>query len=409
MKKIILLNINILFCLCLYGQSNLVTLNSGYSHQSFYSLQNGEVLNVENTNWDIAFSTDAFSSSIRINDGQGVQLYTYHLGDTSSWSSINTNSSNTVLDPMYNSDTSWSFGAFDVNQTNGFDYGWGVYNMQTHTVIGDSVFLMQTVDGNWKKLWIESKVGGEYFFKYANLDGSNEVNQNIAADNYSDKRFIYYSLETNDIIDREPNSSAWDITFTKYVTPVQGMPYPVTGILNNHDIEVAQADNIANPLFYSDYTAHNFESEINSIGYDWKSYQGSYVITPNRCYFVRDYNMNIYRLTFTQFDGTSTGNIEFNTAILSASGVTDLNSGSILNIYPNPAINNQDIFFIYDIKSENSLLYIYDLTGKIVYSSRLVSNGLKTHKIPSRILTSGTYITVVEFNGISLTKPLIVK
>ena len=124
MKKIILLNINILFFLCLYGQSNLVTLNSGYSHQSFYSLQNGEVLNVENTNWDIAFSTDAFSSSIRINDGQGVQLYTYHLGDTSAWNSINTNSSNTVTDPMYNSDTSWSFGAFDVNQTNGFDYGW---------------------------------------------------------------------------------------------------------------------------------------------------------------------------------------------------------------------------------------------------------------------------------------------
>ena len=80
--------------------------------------------------------------------------------------------------------------------------------------------------------------------------------------------------------------------------------------------------------------------------------------------------MNIYRLTFTQFDGTSTGNIEFNTAILSATGVTDLNSGSTLNIYPNPVINNQDIFFIYDIKSENSLLYIYDLTGKIVYSSR---------------------------------------
>ena len=409
MKKIILLNINILFCLCLYGQSNLVTLNPGYSHQSFYSLQNGEVLNVENTNWDIAFSTDAFSSSIRINDGKGVQLYTYHLGDTSAWNSINTNSSNTVTDPMYNSDTSWNFGAFDVNQTNGFDYGWGVYNIQTHTVIGDSVFLLQTVDGNWKKLWIESKVGGEYLFKHANLDGSNEVNQNIAADNYSDKRFIYYSLETNNIIDREPNSSDWDITFTKYITPVQGMAYPVTGVLNNIDIEVAQADNIPDPFTYSNYSAHNFESKISSIGHDWKSYQAGYVITPDRCYFIRDYNMDIYRLTFTQFDGTSTGNIEFNTEILSATGVADLNSGSSLNIYPNPAINNQDIFFIYDIKSDNSLLKIYDLTGKIVYSSRLASSGLKTHKVPSRILTSGTYITVVEFNGISLTKPLIVK
>ena len=55
---------------------------------------------------------------------------------------------------------------------------------------------------------------------------------------------------------------------------------------------------------------------INTIGYDWKEFQGSYVIVPNRCYFVLDKSANIWRLTFTNFEGTSTGNIEFNTELI---------------------------------------------------------------------------------------------
>ena len=114
------------------AQNNQISLSSGYSNQSFFSMQNGEVLNIPNNDWDIAFSTDAFSSTIRINDGKGVELYTYHLGDTSNWSTINNSTQNIVINPMYNSDLDWEFGAFGNNQTSGFDYGWGVYNMQTH-------------------------------------------------------------------------------------------------------------------------------------------------------------------------------------------------------------------------------------------------------------------------------------
>ena len=145
------------------AQNNQITLNSGYANQSFYSMQNGEILNVPNNNWDIAFSTDAYSSTIRINDGKGVELYTYPLGDTSAWNTINTNTINIITNPMYNSDTSWNYGAFGNNQTNGgFDYGWGVYNIQTHHIIGDSLFIIKTVDQNWKKLWLEKKASGEY-------------------------------------------------------------------------------------------------------------------------------------------------------------------------------------------------------------------------------------------------------
>ena len=38
--------------------------------------------------------------------------------------------------------------------------------------------------------------------------------------------------------------------FYKYITPVQGTPYGVTGVLNNVGIKVADAENIPSPSTY---------------------------------------------------------------------------------------------------------------------------------------------------------------
>ena len=386
-----------------------ISLNPGYTHQSFYSMLNGEVINTENDNWDLAFGTDAYSANIRINGGKGVELYTYSLGDTSAWSSINNSTVNILTNPMNNSDTSWGYGAFLMNQASGmFDYGWGVYNIQTHHIVGDSIFLIRTINGNWKKLWIESKASGEYFFTYSNLDGSNEINESIQASNYSDKRFIYYSLENSIIIDREPALSEWDITFTKYITPVQGIPYSVTGALANVGIKVAQADNIQNPLSYDNYTSHNFEPEINSMGYDWKQFQGSYTIVADRAYFVKDYLDNVWRIVFTGFDGMSTGNIEFNSTLLSTSSTNDVYFNNSLNIYPNPCSDKNNINIVYDINQKSSIT-IYDIYGKKVYSDDLIENGFNTHIINSNLLKKGTYlVTISDITGNNFTKKLIV-
>jgi len=408
MKKITTtIILQIMFILNVFAQNTEISLNQGYENQSFYSMANGEIVNTQNNNWDIAFSTDAFSSTIRINDGKGVELYTYPLGDTSAWNTIDNNSINILVNPMYNSDTSWELGAFDVNTTNGMDYGWGVYNLATHHIIGDSLFIIKTVDGNWKKLWLEKKVSGEYLFKYANLDGSNMINQNVQASNYNDKRFIYYSLESDLIIDREPILSDWDITFTKYITPVQGMPYSVTGVLSNSGVEIAKVDNIPSPLTYTNYGAHNFTQEINSIGYDWKTFSGTYVIDSDRLYFIRDYQQNIWRLVFTNFDGMSTGNIEFNTELLSATNTNNYQYNNSLELYPNPASPDNNIILIYDIKSNNGVINIYDITGKKLYTTNLTS-GFDTHTINNHKLKKGIYIISLVVNGEKINKRLII-
>ena len=54
----------IISCSYLTAQNNQISLNTGYTSQSFFSMQNGEVINISNDDWDLAFSTDAYSATI---------------------------------------------------------------------------------------------------------------------------------------------------------------------------------------------------------------------------------------------------------------------------------------------------------------------------------------------------------
>ena len=383
----------ILFYISPLAQTVQISMGNNYANQVFYSMQNGEIKNISNDNWDLSFTTDQYASTIRTNDGKGVELYTYHLGDTSDWQNINVSIINNLSSGMYNSEISWYDGAFENNSLGHPDYGWGVYNMINHNVTGDSLYIIKTINGNWKKIWIkELTTAGEYIFKLANLDGSNEITQSILKTNYTDKNFIYFSIDQNTIIDREPISSEWDITFTKYISPVQATPYPVTGVLINSSTEVAKATGVTDPLTYFDYSNHNFNNEINSIGYDWKSYQGSFVVDANRCYFIKDKNENIWRLVFNSFDGMSTGNIEFNTELIFNTSSVNINKTNSLNIFPNPTTQNTNLIFDFE---EECLINIYDISGVKVYSKQLNSRGLELINLPTENFDAGLYFLVV--------------
>ena len=110
----------------------------------------------------------------------GVELYTYPDGTIDDWAALDT----TGIDwtPMYNSLETFDMGAFNANTIPGddFDYGWGRYNMSTHVISGDSLFVIKTISGAYKKMAIIQKnpMANTWQFKYANLDGSDEHNRN---------------------------------------------------------------------------------------------------------------------------------------------------------------------------------------------------------------------------------------
>ena len=413
MRILYIISLVLLHSFFLAQTNDSVSLNSSCSHQSFYNFNDGEIANVDNTNWDLAFSSGGYGSAIRINSQAGVELYVYPNGDINDWNSVDiTNISN--WPSIINSDTTWSIGAFNATSdpTNSLDLGWGVYSTITHHITGDSLHIVKLSNGDYKKLQMIKLSSGNYEFKYANIDGTNEVVTSVSKSNYTSKNFGYYSITNNNELDREPNSSSWHIIFTKYVTEIYpGMSYGVTGVLTNKNIEVAKAENV--DLTIVSHSGYSFSSQINTIGYDWKSYKTnsfSYDITDSLCFFVKDDQGSIWKLQLTGFEGNSTGNIHFNVEnILSASdNITDKN---IFAIYPNPT-TSKEIKIIYDINHRTSSLNkveFFDINGKLVKSLKLGNNGFNERNVNLYDLKSGVYFVSLITDEKSFQQKLIIQ
>ena len=262
-----------------------IAMGASYANDVYYSMENGTVSSSDMKDWDIGFTTSAFDFNIILNDGvsnmmagTGVQLFTYPLGDTSAWSTVDI-SDIANWTPMFNYDEDWDWGAFAINAAGHPDYGWGVYNAINHNVIGDSIFIIQTTNGDFKKLWIEHliSIARTFQFKYADIDGSNEHTVELVAGDYDTKNFVFYNLTTNEVVDREPAKTEWDLMFTKWVVN-EYLPASVqraTGVLMNKKVEAVELldFDIAGDSCYLD---GEFSESITTIGYDWKFLNSSW-------------------------------------------------------------------------------------------------------------------------------------
>ncbi len=383
--------------------SDQVALGAGYQNQSFYSMTNGEVALVDNTNWDIAFTADGFSSSVIINDNTGASVYLY--GEVSQWSSVDTTGMSS-WDALLNSDSDWAKGAFIAPQdeSNAFDYGWGIYNPVTHIVTGDRLYIVSLASGDVKKLRIDGLNFGAYTFTYADLDGSNEVEETVNVADYPERNFFYYSMTTGEFTNREPAIDSWDITFTRYIEelPFAGN-YLVTGALSNPSVTVAEARNVA--VEDAVWTDYQFNSDISEMGSDWKMFDQTifqYDIEEDLTYFVQDIEGNVWRLIFTGFTGSSEGLISFDKEMMSVVGLDEEKSFEF-DMFPNPAQGEVNIIFPLDNESAN--IEVIDMAGRVVFQHSV--NGGLQHILPLDGLDGGTYVLRMTVDGVSAQRTLI--
>lgn len=348
-----------------------VNMGAGYANDVFYSLANGVVKTESRANWDLAFYTNRWSAGIIINEGTGVQLYTYPHGDTTSWNAIDSTGM-TFWPSMHNSDTIWEDGAFNRNASGHPDYGWGVYNMISHDVVGDSIYILKLANGQAKKLWIQRKksVTNTFYFKYADLDGNNEVTEILDATPYQDTRmFIYYNLQMQLVVDREPDINDWDLQWSRYagiVFDLNGDPsyYIVVGVLSNLEVGVSKHQPVV-PEFENWYDKP-FEEHKTPVGHDWKEFnmsQFQWIIQDSLAYFVRDRHGDIYKLTFDYFSGTGTGRTGLVKKLLSLVDQPEIAAYETMKVYPNPAT---DFIYIEGGSAEApSFVRIFELSGKL--------------------------------------------
>jgi hypothetical protein len=388
MKNIHAIAVVLLSVSTAFGQiADSISMQQNRTHESYYSMANGEAANVDNTDWDIAFQLTGFGgSSIRANGHTGVMVYVYPNG--TDFTTVDTTGMS--WDALYNSEEEWYTGAFDqdADPQDPFDLGWGEYSMITHTINGNRIFILELPSGDYKKLMIESLASGVYSFRHANLDGSSEVVASVDKSNFTDKNFAYYSISNDQVVDREPANNSWDIVFTKYVAEVApGMSYGVTGVLSNDGVHVRQADGVDPAM--ADYNNFQVDSVIDVIGYDWKSFSmGVYEITPDLSYFVEDLDGDLWHLVFTRFDLSSSGKTVFAKEQVGSANVEDVEDIKAFGIYPNPAQDVTTIMF--DTESETKLTII-DMQGSIVYEESLQPNGFITHKLALTNFQSGVY------------------
>lgn len=373
-----------------------VSLGQGYAEQSFYSLQDGEVASVSNVDWDIAFLTEGFNSSILVNDNTFTLLYLYS-NEVSDWASVDT--TGMTWDPLYNSEVDWKKGAFTrlQNDSDPFDYGWGQYaGPPTHIVSGNKIFILEVGNGDFKKIIIESLDFGVYTFKYANLDGSNEVVETVNNADYGTKNFWYYSIQNGEVIDREPATDTWDLTFTSYSSEVAPeFYYLVVGALQNLGTSVAQASGV--PVGSANWSDFPMAEDMNTIGSDWKFFDMDnfvYVIEEDLSYFVQDVAGNVWQVVFTGFGGSSTGAIEFTKELIS---VTSVDESSLIDfsVYPNPS--NGTVNVILPVDQSQAYYTVVDAQGRAIVSDTWT--GGFQHSLDLYDVPSGIYLLQIEMNG----------
>ncbi len=390
-----------------------VSLGAGSANQVWYSLDKDEKGTQALNNWDLAFDTKGITSGIRINSAAGVMLWNYPKGDKSAWGSVDTNGLST-WSARYDSDTSWTYCAMGryADPNDPFDLDWGKYNLTTHEVLGDSLYIIKLVDGSYKKLIIESLKSGKYNIKYADLSGSNEKTASIDKTGFNAADFGYFSIVDNKTLQREPSQGEWDLVFTKY-TGFVPIAYGVTGVLHSRGATAVKAVNIADVNAYKNYSAHTMTHEINTLGYNWKTYNGSgYDIADSTVYFVQTVNGEVFKVVFTGYISADAS------IIFSKTKLANLNIRNVANkvtatvaLAPNPALG-QNVTVVYSFKQQESqaTISVYDMMGKLVILDELNTNkGLHQYVITKDKLAAGTYVVSVNTANGRATQKLIVK
>lgn len=385
--------------------NDTVAMGSSYANDVFYSLSTGVVKTVPRNNWDIAFYTTRWSAGIKINDGTGVLLYTYPKGDTTAWNNIDTIGINTWKS-QFNNDTIWEDGAFNRKSLGHPDYGWGVYNMITHDVVGDSLYILRLANGSLKKVWIQRKKSttNTYFFRFANINGSDLKTEILDVNPYTNRIFVYYSITNKTLVDREPAIESWDLLWSRYATVLADnlgvlSNYIVVGVANNLTVS-ARKHHPVSPVFELWHTKP-LKATKTPIGHDWKSFNMTtfaWAIQDSAAYFVKTRQGNIYKLVFKHFSGSGTGRTAFTKKLLSMVDVKETKSAiEDMRVYPNPANKNITVQFRETMNSPITLR-IFDQSGRLVHSQTTsLSNSFVSFSIEH--LINGLYIVESTVNG----------
>ena len=390
-----------------------ITCGPGYNKQSYVNIKEGTEKLVNNDAWDLAFTAFSFQDAgIFINESsgstQGQNLPLTELYDAR----VANFTDNIILysitnSRFLNSEKSWNYGAFNESRviSDPYDFGWGKYVPSAQRVNGNKIYVLKLRNGQYKKIMIESLIGTTYTFKYANLDGSNEVVKTINKMPVSPTKLIYFSMTTNDIVDVTP-SRGYDLIYGRYISLAKDpngtieQQYNVTGILTGPGTKAVAAKGVNTmTVSHLDYE-NSYSAQTDIIGYDWKALVGtSWSIANDRAYFVKTVENRVWKIVIKDFEGSATGNAVFEKTDLGISSL-DVLEGTETNVSPNPVSDVMHIALDTKSLGNNDFnIEVFDMSGKLIYNSINQNlNGFNIIEVDTDQWKSGMYIVKISNN-----------
>jgi len=390
------------------------------AQDEYYSLKNGSQRIENSKNWHLGFTLSPIGDSAAVwanhqNGNAYTKVFNIHK-DSSQWNTI-TLADTAAATLCFNNDQGWFQGAFnDVPSNDAFNFGWGYYDVVSHNIIGDSVFIVRA-NGIYYKLIIEKLQATApitWTFSYENLSNPGAAVQKtiVKSPKYDNNLFAYFNFATEADTNREPAITDWDFVINRYTTNSvgsgQGTNNNIVGVLTNKGVLVTKAKPVHVDSAYNNYATYtaSMSKMISVIGWDWKTLASiqpiSYDVPDSTSYFMKDKGGDLWQMQPLAY---SAGKMIFRKRMLFPLAVTNVNSNiQAMNVYPNPAQQNMHVLL--DVKNASKVqVMIIDFTGKIVSSfSSSINSGLNALDIPCNQLSNGNYVLSIKGENMNISQ-----
>ncbi len=274
--------------------------SSIYEKQIFFDLRSNMIV-MENDaySWDIAFDCRPGQYSIIINPAK--MMTETNLGQIA------------ITDEYISGDTLSCIDKEDGNlDSTAIGKWWASIEGSNVKSKGDIYLLNMGINQRGKKMGYKRLVingynNDKYSFTFADKDGNNPVQAEIAKT--GGVHFIYFSFQDTSAKMLEPPKDSWDLLLTRY-THYYGLEgyelYGVNGVLlNRENVKALQlhTDKEFNDIKIEDVTGE-LSTRMDTIGFDWKYFdldKSQYVVKTKKYYIIQDYEGFLYKFHFLDF------------------------------------------------------------------------------------------------------------
>jgi len=276
------------------GDTETVQIEIGYpyTNQVYYDCGTNTIVK-SNTKyeWDISFDCTPSGFHVLLNTAKGVFV---------------SNQGNVPFSSV--TSTSGVIWLWDVPSGNIDSTAFGNWQNTNNVYIVDRQYDAAGGHLGYKKIQLQTVNNQAYTFKYANLDGTNEVIYTLNKD--ATLNYLHFNFDNGgETKTLEPNKDDWDLLFTNHYHKFSNLPLPfvLTQVLSNTHNGVLVAEDNDNNFFnitLQDTANYNFTNLWDEIGYDWKirnSQDNSFTIDANKSFIVKTTEDLFYKIRFIDF------------------------------------------------------------------------------------------------------------